>query len=92
MVCWKARQMGCIQMKHKKVLEELQKILQVSSFMYLCSAFECCIVNGLCDKRFNDDLTFISQTGGSVVNYFIVSSELCFDTFLSSFEIVPRVV
>ena len=57
----------------------------------LCSAFECSVVNGLCDKRFDDGLTFISQTGGSVVDYFIVSSELCVGTFLSSFEIVPRV-
>ena len=43
----------------------------------LCSVFECSIVNGLCDKRLDDGLTFISQTGGSVVDYFIVSNELC---------------
>jgi len=45
--------------------------------LYLCSAFKCSIVTGLCDKRFDDGLTFISQTGGSVVDYFIVSNELC---------------
>ena len=59
--------------------------------LYLGSAFKCSIVTGLCDKRFDDGLTFISQTGGSVVDYFIVSNELCVDTFLSSFEIVPQV-
>ena len=57
----------------------------------LCSGFECSVVNGLCDKGFDDGLTFISQTGGSAVDYFIAFNELCLNSFLSSFEVVPRV-
>ena len=95
MVCWKARQMGCIQKKTEQSFSRTSKDPTVNAFglqlLDLCSGFECSIVNGLCDKRFDDGLTFISQTGGSVVDYFIVSSELCVGTFLSSFEIVPRV-
>ena len=62
----------------------------VSSFL-ICVVDLNSIVNGSCDKRFDDGLTFISQTGGSAVDYFNVSNELFVDTFLSSFEIVPRV-
>ena len=34
----------------------------VSNFLTLYSAFECSVVNGLCDKRFDDGVTFISKT------------------------------
>ena len=48
-------------------------------------------MNGLCNKRFEDGVTFSSEKGVNVADYFNVSSDLSVDTLLSFFEIALRV-
>ena len=39
----------------------------------LCELYDCIILNGLTQHNFDGDFTFISNSGASVVDYFIVS-------------------
>jgi len=53
----------------------------------ICNMFDCIILNGLCKRGFDDASTFISQSGCSVIDYFLISDELCTADFVRSFNI-----
>ena len=55
------------------------------------SMFNCSVVNGLCDRGFDDGFTYISSTGSSVIDYIIMSNDLFSVELVSSFEITSRV-
>ena len=56
----------------------------------LCSMFDCVILNGLTQFGFNYSLTFLSSTGGSTIDYFVMSNELCQKIdFVKTFRIAP---
>lgn len=57
----------------------------------MCSSFDCSIINGLTDWSFDDGFTYIHPRGSSVIDYFVISNNLCTDTFLQSFCVAPRV-
>lgn len=42
----------------------------------LCNLYECVILNGLLSHGFDDGYTFISSSGSSTIDYFIMSDEL----------------
>ena len=56
-----------------------------------CSMFNCSIVNGLCDRGFDDGFTYISSTGSSAIDYVIMSNDLFSVELVSFFEITSRV-
>lgn len=55
----------------------------------LCSMFNCVILNGLQQFDFDDSLTFVSTAGGSTIDYFIVSSDICNSDFVCSLLVMP---
>ena len=46
------------------------------NLLEICHMFDCIILNGLCQQIFDDGFTFISPSGASVVDYFLLSYEL----------------
>ena len=42
----------------------------------VCENFGLSVVNGLCKRNFNDDFTYICQSGASVIDLFLVSDNL----------------
>ena len=57
----------------------------------VCSTFDCVIANGLIDYRFDESLTYFSSNGGSLVDYFVLSSELCLDGCVSSLRVLSAI-
>ena len=57
----------------------------------LCTVLECSILNGADSFQFDDALTFISTTGKSVIDYFVLSNDLCHSCFLSSLKVLERI-
>ena len=53
--------------------------------------FECVILNGLTELCFDDGCTFVSKSGASTVDYFIMSYELLASTKLASLNIDNRI-
>ena len=47
-----------------------------NQLLELCNMFDYMILNGLCQREFDDGYTFISTSGASTVDYFILSCEL----------------
>ena len=48
----------------------------VSQLLDLCDMYQCIILNGLIECGFDEGYTYISKTGSSVIDYFIMSCEL----------------
>jgi len=44
--------------------------------LQVCEEFGLCIVNGISEKSFSGDYTYVSNTGSSVIDYFLVSHKL----------------
>ena len=76
---------------HNNVFESLQKSLPVNKnrksqdsvvnnhgklLLTLCTTFDLCILNGVCKDDLQGFYTYISETGSSVNDYFILSSDL----------------
>jgi len=57
----------------------------------ICNSFDCVIANGLCRFGFDDSLTFVSSTGGSTIDYFIISSDLCLQHRIRSLRVLPLI-
>ena len=53
----------------------------------LCNTFDCIILNGLCDKEFDDSCTYVSSSGISTVDYFLLSYELFSTININSFSV-----
>jgi len=53
----------------------------------MCTMFDCVVLNGLRLFNFDDSLTFVSTVGGSTIDYFIMSSELCVANFVRSLQV-----
>ena len=47
-----------------------------SYLINVCENFGLSIVNGLCKRNFNDDFTYICQSGASVIDIFVISDNL----------------
>ena len=60
-----------------------KQLLEVSKM------FECVILNGLCERGFDDSCTYISSSGCSTVNYVLISYDLCSSNFVQSFNVFP---
>ena len=43
----------------------------------VCNKFDCVILNGLCQRGFNDSCTYISSSGCSTIDYVLISIDLC---------------
>lgn len=46
------------------------------TLLNFCTAFNLCILNGVCNGDLDGRYTYISESGCSVIDYFVVSSEL----------------
>jgi hypothetical protein len=57
----------------------------------LCTVFDCVILNGLRMFNLDDSLTFLSANGGSTIDYFIMCSDLCVASFVTSLQVVPLI-
>lgn len=57
----------------------------------MCSIFDCIILNGLTNFGYDDSLTYVSPTGGSTIDYVIVSRELCEERVVGSLEVLSFV-
>ena len=55
-----------------------------TELLNLCSALQCSILNGIKTFGFDDSETYVSQTGSSTIDYFIVSNDLCKQELLES--------
>ena len=55
-----------------------------TELLNLCSALQCSILNGIKTFGFDDSETYVSQTGSSTIDYFIVSNDLCKHELLES--------
>lgn len=70
------------------VFERSSRDLDRNSFgtqlLILCNALQCSILNGIRIFGFDDSETYVSQTGSSTIDYFIVSNELCKQEILDS--------
>lgn len=56
-------------------------------FLDLCAMSDCVIINGLCTFDFDKNLTYIGPNGGSLVDYFVLSRDLCTNDFISTFNV-----
>ena len=57
----------------------------------ICSMFNCIIVNGLVCYDFDDSLTYVCNTGGSMIDYFITSSDLFLQQHITSLSVLPSI-
>ena len=57
----------------------------------LCSMYECVILNGLVDYSFDDSCTFISKAGTSVIDYFIMSSDMLLLANVDSLQVQSQI-
>ena len=53
----------------------------------LCSMCECLILNGLSERGFDDSCTFVSNSGSSVVDYFLLSCNMLSSVCITSLEV-----
>ena len=53
----------------------------------LCNMCECLILNGLSERRFDDSCTFVSNSGSSVVDYFLLSCDMLSSVCITSLEV-----
>ena len=54
----------------------------------MCSIFDCVVLNGLWQFGFDESLTFVSPTGGSTIDYVVMSRELCTDGFVRALSVI----
>ena len=76
---------------HHRVSQDCVSNVFGNQLIDFCSMFDCSIVNGLCEREFDDGFTYISNSGSSVIDYFITSNDLLTNDFVSGFEITSRV-
>lgn len=57
----------------------------------MCSTFGCIIMNGLRQFDCDDSLTFVSTSGGSTIDYFIISIDICTSDFIRSLRVMSSV-
>ena len=55
----------------------------------VCKMFECVILNGLCERGFDDSCTKICSSGCGIIDYVLISSDLCSIDFVQSFSVFP---
>ena len=53
----------------------------------LCNMCECLILNGLLERGFDDSCTFVSNSGSSVVDYFLLSCDMLSSVCITSSEV-----
>ena len=53
----------------------------------VCEMLQCIILNGMCAKGFDDSLTYVSSTGGSVIDYFLASCDLFEESMIHDFRV-----
>ena len=58
-----------------------------AELLNLCIAQQFSILNGIKTFAFDDSETYVSQTGSSTIDYFIVSNDLCTQELLESLTI-----
>ena len=63
------------------------------NLLELCSIFECVILNGmhLSSGQMDKALTYISSNGGSTIDYFIISTDICNTDFVYSLDVLKYV-
>ena len=49
--------------------------------------YECLILNGLSERGFDDSCTFVSNSGSSVVDYFLLSCDMLSSVCITSLEV-----
>ena len=49
--------------------------------------YECLILNGLSERGFDDSCTFVSNSGSSVVDYFLLSCDMLYSVCITSLEV-----
>lgn len=64
---------------------------QGNQLIDLCNVLDCSILNGATSFQFDNEMTFISATGKSVIDYFVLSNDLCHTGFLQSLKIAERI-
>ena len=52
----------------------------------LCNMCECLILNGLSERGFDDSCTFVSNSGSTVVDYFLLSCDMLSSVSITSLE------
>jgi exonuclease III len=58
------------------------------NLLSFCEAVGCSILNGAKEFNFDDHETYISATGSSLIDYFIISNELCSWNILHSLKVL----
>ena len=53
----------------------------------LCNMCDCLILNGLSERGFDDSCTFVSNSGSSVVDYFLLSCNMISSVCITSLEV-----
>ena len=53
----------------------------------LCNMCECLYLNGLSERGFDDGCTFVSNSGSSVVDYFLLSCDMLSSVCITSLEV-----
>ena len=82
------------QMEEESLLERKSSDTTINPYgrklLYFCHLFDCSILNGA--KFFNADeaVTFISQAGSSLIDYFCASNELCGRNVFMSLQVESR--
>lgn len=62
------------------------------SLLNFCEAVGCSILNGAIEFKFDNRETFISATGSSLIDYFILSNDLCSLRVLHSLKVLSSCV
>ena len=73
------------------VFERSAKDLSFNSFgthlLSLCTVLNCSILNGIKEFNLDDSETYVSQTGSSTIDYFILSNDLCKSDFICALTV-----
>ena len=56
----------------------------------ICSMLKCSILNGAVDLCFDNFVTYLSSTGESLIDYFILSNDLCQTSYVKSLKVLER--
>jgi hypothetical protein len=92
--CWDPLTSGYKSDDEDKEFDRSSEDLNVNTFgrqlLELCEMLNCIILNGLKNAGFDAKFTYISQSGASVDDYFVVSRDLFFEVNISKLSVLPQ--
>ena len=76
---------------YERVSDDCETNMFGKQLLEICQMFDCVILNGLCRRKFDRSCTYISHAGCSTIDYFLVSSDICAEDIVHSFDVLPCV-